>query len=77
MAAACRTTSPRSSCWPWPAPPTGVLTDDEFDFNPDLIGVLNDGIDANDSEFGGGFPYLAQPHRGLDFRSNGDWGATD
>ena len=54
-----------------------VLTDEEFDFNPDLIGVLNDGVDANDSEFGASFPYLAQPHRGLDFRSNGDWGAGE
>lgn len=54
-----------------------VLTEEDFDFNPDLIGVLNDGIDANDSEFGGSFPYLAQPHRGLDFRSNGDWGAGE
>ena len=54
-----------------------VLTEDKFDFNPDLIRVLNDGVDANDSEFGAAFPYLAQPHRGLDFRSNANWGATD
>ena len=51
-----------------------VLTDDTFDFNPDLIGVLNDGIDTNDKPFQESFPYLALPHRGLDFRSNGNWG---
>lgn len=52
----------------------GVLTDDTFDFNPDLISVLNDGLDANDKPFQETFPYLALPHRGLDFRSNGNWG---
>ncbi len=51
-----------------------VLTDGEFDFNPALIGVLNDGVDTNDLPFSESFPYLAKPHRGLDFRSNGGWG---
>jgi len=54
-----------------------VLTDGTFDFNPDLIGVLNDGVDANDSAFGASFPYLAQPHGGLDFRSNGNGDAGE
>lgn len=54
-----------------------VLTEDNFDFDPDLIGVLNDGVDGNDSEFGAAFPYLAQPHLGLDFRSNANWGASE
>ena len=26
------------------------------------------------AEFSESFPYLAKPHRGLDFRSNGGWG---
>lgn len=51
-----------------------VLTDDTFDFNPALIDVLNDGLDSNDKPFQETFPYLALPHRGLDFRSNGNWG---
>ena len=52
-----------------------VLTEGTFDFNPDLIGVLSDGLATNDVAFSAGFPYLATPHRGLDFRSNGSWGA--
>jgi hypothetical protein len=52
-----------------------VLTDGEFDFNPDLIGVLSDGLPNNDVPFQETFPYLALPHRGLDFRSNANWGA--
>ena len=52
----------------------GVLTDDDFAFDPTLIGVLNDGLDNNDVPFQERFPYLALPHRGLDFRSNGNWG---
>jgi hypothetical protein len=48
-----------------------VLTDDSFDFNPDLIGVLNDGLDTNDVPFLDAFPYLAMPHQGYDFRSSG------
>ena len=48
-----------------------VLTEDTFDFNPDLIGVLNDGVDTNDMPFLEEFPYLAMPHQGYDFRSSG------
>ncbi|MFN8441926.1 MAG: DUF4331 domain-containing protein [Caldilineaceae bacterium] len=51
-----------------------VLTDGNFDFNASLVKVLNDGVDHNDLEFSESFPYLAKPHRGLDFRSNGGWG---
>jgi len=52
-----------------------VLTDAEFDFDPALIDVLNDGLPTNDKPFQETFPYLALPHRGIDFRSNGNWGA--
>jgi hypothetical protein len=48
-----------------------VLADDVFEFNPDLIGVLNDGLDTNDVPFHEEFPYLATPHQGFDFRSSG------
>jgi hypothetical protein len=48
-----------------------VLTDDEFHFNPDLIGVLTDGLLENDVEFHDEFPYLAMPHQGYEFRSRG------
>jgi hypothetical protein len=41
-----------------------VLVDDSFTFNPDLLGVLTDGVDANDKAFESVFPYLADPHRG-------------
>lgn len=51
-----------------------VLTEGTFEFNPALIEVLTDGIDTNDKPFQESFPYLALPHRGLDFRSNGNWG---
>jgi hypothetical protein len=47
-----------------------VLTDDSFDFNPDLIKVLNDGLPANDVPFQDSFPYLATPHQGYTFRSS-------
>jgi hypothetical protein len=47
-----------------------VLTDDTFDFNPDLIKVLNDGLPANDVPFQESFPYLATPHQGYTFRSS-------
>lgn len=50
-----------------------VLTQGEFSFDPGLINVLSDGLNANDKEFRAHFPYLALPHRGLDFRSNGNW----
>jgi hypothetical protein len=48
-----------------------VLTEDEFEFNADLIAVLNDGLDTNDVPFHNEFPYLAMPHQGYDFRSSG------
>jgi hypothetical protein len=48
-----------------------VLTQGTFDFNPDLIGVLNDGLATNDVPFQDTFPYLAMPHQGYDFRSSG------
>jgi hypothetical protein len=48
-----------------------VLTEGEFEFNADLIGVLNDGVDANDVSFLETFPYLGLPHQGYDFRSSG------
>ncbi len=39
-------------------------TDETFDFNPDLIGVLTDSVDRNDLPFRTTFPYLATPHQG-------------
>jgi hypothetical protein len=50
-----------------------VVTGEAFNFNPALIKVLNDGIDSNDKPFKNSFPYLATPHRGLDFRSCSTW----
>lgn len=41
-----------------------ALTGNEFDFNADLIEVLDDGIDANDKEFLDEFPYVPLPHQG-------------
>ena len=35
-----------------------------FSFDANLIGVLTDGIDANDKPFSNSFPYLAMPHSG-------------
>ena len=48
--------------------------DTSFAFNGKLIPVLNDGIDKNDLPFQATFPYIALPHNGLYFRSNGGWG---
>jgi hypothetical protein len=48
-----------------------VLTGEAFDFNPDLVGVLSDGVDTNDVPFRDTFPYLATAHQGYDFRSSG------
>ena len=48
-----------------------VLTEETFDFNVDLIGVLNDWLPANDVPFQESFPYLAMPHQGYEFRSSG------
>ena len=36
--------------------------DTDFTFNPDLISVLDDGIDANDVPFQTAFPYLSLIH---------------
>ena len=41
-----------------------VLTEGEFDFNADLIQVLDDGVSVNDRGFISRFPYLAVPHQG-------------
>jgi hypothetical protein len=41
-----------------------VLAPDSFSFNADLIGVLDDGSDANDRPFLDEFPYVATPHQG-------------
>ncbi len=49
------------------------VTGDPFTFTAGLIPVLNDGVNANDKPFKANFPYLATPHRGLDFRSCGTW----
>jgi hypothetical protein len=38
--------------------------DEDFSFNPDLIGVLDDGIDANDKPFRSEFPYMALAQSG-------------
>jgi len=38
--------------------------DGDFAFNPDLIGVLNDGVDGNDRPFRDTFPYLAAAQSG-------------
>ena len=38
--------------------------DTSFSFNGGLIGVLTDGIDANDKPFRSTFPYVAQAHSG-------------
>jgi hypothetical protein len=54
-----------------------VLTEDEFEFNADLIGVLNDGLDTNDTPFHDEFPYLWTPHQGYDFRSSGTVGEPE
>lgn len=44
----------------------GVLTDNAegFAFNPDLIGVLTDGVDNNDVAFRSEFPYFAMAQSG-------------
>ena len=38
--------------------------DSSFSFDPNLIGVLTDGVDNNDVSFSTSFPYLASPHGG-------------
>jgi hypothetical protein len=45
-----------------------VLTGDTaagFTFNPALVGVLTDSSDGNDKPFLSSFPYLAEPHSGV------------
>ena len=43
-----------------------VLTNDTFEFNPALIGVLRDGVNQNDKELLSTFPYVATPWSGTD-----------
>lgn len=43
-----------------------LTTGGQFDFNPALIGVLNDGVSRNDVRFLSSFPYAATPHQGAD-----------
>jgi hypothetical protein len=44
-----------------------VLTNDTFNFDPNLLWVLRDKVDTNDLPFMNQFPYLARPHRGQDW----------
>lgn len=53
------------------------LTSESFNFDAKLFKVLNDGIDKNDLKFQSSFPYLALPHRGLEFRSRGGTGIVE
>ncbi len=48
-----------------------VLTNDTFDFNPALVGVLRDNVDINDKKFRKDFPYLATPHQGQEWFAGG------
>ncbi len=50
-----------------------VLTDDTFDFKPAIAKALQTGVNANDLPFSNSFPYIAAPHSGSYFRSNGGW----
>jgi hypothetical protein len=45
-----------------------VLTNESFNFNPALIGVLRDGVDQNDKPLLSTFPYVATPWSGTDHR---------
>ena len=45
-----------------------VLTNDTFEFNPALIGVLRDGVNQNDKELLSTFPYVATPWSGTEHR---------
>ncbi len=45
-----------------------VLTNDTFEFNPALIGVLRDNVNQNDRELLSTFPYVATPWSGTDHR---------
>lgn len=44
-----------------------VTTGETFNFNADLIGVLDDGADKNDQPFLDTFPYVATPNAGQDY----------
>lgn len=50
-----------------------VLTDGAFEFNPAIARALDTGVNKNDLPFSESFPYVAAPHRGTNFRSNGGW----
>ncbi|MCL5995985.1 MAG: DUF4331 domain-containing protein [Chloroflexi bacterium] len=50
-----------------------VLTDGTFAFSPAIARALNTGVNQNDLPFSNTFPYIAAPHRGTNFRSNGGW----
>lgn len=56
----------------------GVLDgrDSDFSFNADLIGVLDDGIDANDRPFRSGFPYMALAQSGQEHIHDNPMGGT-
>jgi hypothetical protein len=49
-----------------------VLTNDTFNFNPDLIKVLDDNLYRNDREFRNHFPYLATPNQGQAWFAGGE-----
>ena len=42
--------------------------DTSFNFNPALVGVLNDGVNGNDKPFRETFPYVATPWQGQNWR---------
>jgi hypothetical protein len=50
-----------------------VLTDGTFNFQPAIARALQTGVNQNDLPFSTTFPYVAAPHRGTNFRSNGGW----
>jgi hypothetical protein len=50
-----------------------VLTEDTFEFSPAIARALNTGVNQNDLPFSNTFPYIAAPHSGSYFRSNGGW----
>jgi len=50
-----------------------VLTNDTFDFKPEIAKALQTGVTQNDLPFSASFPYMAAPHTGSFFRSNGGW----
>jgi hypothetical protein len=50
-----------------------VLTEDTFEFSPAIARALDTGVTKNDLPFSDTFPYIAAPHSGTYFRSNGGW----